>query len=259
MRKFLLYLVVAAFGFSLAPVHAQSAASADEQWENEILLQLSELRKAQGDMRKQLEELQAELTALKTGGSRGSATLDLKSDSYPVLGSATADVAIVEFSDFQCPYCLRHYQSTFQPLVDKYVNTGKVKYVFVDFPLDFHPQAESAAIAAACAYGQGAFWKMHDLLFQNHATLGPDTYSKLASKLGLDQKAFMSCVRNPDTEAGIRKHASTGVAVGVNGTPSFLIGHVRDGVLVDARSVTGAQPLASFERVLDGLLASKAP
>jgi protein-disulfide isomerase len=171
-----------------------------------------------------------------------------------VLGSADASVAIVEFSDFQCPYCRRHHVNTSPGLVDKYVQSGSVKYVFVDFPLSFHSDAESAAVAAACADKQGAFWKMHDLLFASQAALGTQTYRKLAADLNLDDAEFARCLEDPAMTARVNKHVALGESVGVSGTPAFLIGRVRDGKLVDAVVVSGAQPLSSFERVLAPLL-----
>ena len=227
------------------------------QWHEEILLQLSELRKAQGELSQQVKELSAEIQALRTPDPRGKSVLfDLRNSFYPVLGDAKAEVAIVEFSDFECPYCRRYQKSAMPGLIDKYVNSGKVKYVFVDVPLSFHAHAQPAAMAAACAHRQGAFWKMHGLLFDNQNTLGEQTFLKLASDLQLNGREFKECLQDPKVVAQIREQVRLGEAVGVQGTPAFLVGRVRNGVLTDAKAVTGAQPLSSFERVVDLLLAN---
>lgn len=238
---------------------------AKDQWTEEILLELSEIRHAQGELVKQVTAVQTQVTALGTAGAGGGAEVavaaspfDLRDATLPVLGDVDAQVAIVEFSDFQCPYCRRHQTNTTPALVDKYVQTGKVKYVFVDFPLSFHDNAESAAVAAACADKQGSFWRMHDALFASQAALGAETYRKLAADLNLDKAAFERCLSDPATVANVTKHVALGESMGVTGTPSFLVGRVRDGKLVDGISVSGAQPLSSFERVLAPLLESVA-
>lgn len=236
-----------------------AVASGDQkdQWEEEILLQLSELRKAQGELSKQVEALRAQVESLHTADRKDSGvSLDLRNDNYPVLGNNKADVAIVEFSDFECPYCRRHHQNTVPGLVDKYINGGKVKYVFVDYPLGFHSHAEPTAVAAACAHKKGAFWKMHDSLFQSQNTLGEDLFLKLASDLHLNVGDFRRCLEDPKMLEQVRAQAQLGDALGVNGTPAFFVGRVRGGTLVDAKEISGAQPLSVFERALDPLLAA---
>jgi protein-disulfide isomerase len=232
-------------------------AQTKDEWVEEVLLQLSEMRQAQGELAKQVAALQTQLAALGSGGAGRPAAFDLTDASLPVLGDADATVAIVEFSDFECPFCRRHQANTVPSLVDKYVHAGKVKYVFVDFPLSFHAQAEPAAIAASCAHEQGEFWRMHDQLFASQAKLSPATYRKLATDLNLDAETFARCIASPATKARIERHVALGQAFGVSGTPAFLIGRVEDGKLVDGVSVSGAQPLSAFDRVLAELLASE--
>jgi len=244
--------------FLLTGAASVFASNPKDQWDNEILLQLSELRKAQGELGKQVIELKAEVQALRSSGQGGKRTsLDLRNRAYPVLGDANAGVAIVEFSDFECPYCRRHQKDTLPGISDKYIKTGKVRYFFVDFPLGFHPKAEPSAMAATCAQKQGAFWKMHDLLFANQSTLGEETFLKLASDLRLNGRAFKQCLQDPKVLAQVREQARLGDELGVQGTPAFLIGRIRNGVLMDAKSISGAQPLSSFERVVDQFLVIK--
>jgi protein-disulfide isomerase len=242
----------------VAPAALAGAQQTKDEWVEELLLQLAELRQAQGELAKQVATLQTQVATLGSGGSAAARApagpFDLNDGTFPVLGNADAKVAIVEFSDFQCPFCRRHHANTVPTLVDKYVQTGDVKYVFVDFPLSFHADAEPAALAAACADEQGSFWPMHDQLFATQATLGPAMYRKLAGDLKLDSAKFERCLTAPATKARIAKHVALGEAMGVGGTPAFLIGRVQDGKLVDAVSVSGAQPLSEFDRVLTPLL-----
>jgi protein-disulfide isomerase len=229
-----------------------------DAWVEEILLQLSEVRKSEGDLRQQVADLQAKVQALQSAGRPPSVSLDLRNDSYPVLGNGKSSVAMVEFSDFQCPFCRRYQQTTMPALTEKYISSGKIRYVFVNFPLGFHEHAEPAAVAGVCAQRQGAFWKMRDRLFDNQDTLGSETFLKIASDLKLNGDQFNQCLQDPKVSADIRAQAQLGESVGVQGTPAFLIGRVRDGVLTNPILVSGAQPLASFERVIDPLLAGAA-
>jgi len=235
---------------ALAPTSAALAASKDA-WQDEILLQLSELRKAQGEMKQQLVELRAEVTALRAGGGGAHAGIDLRDPQLPVTGSADAQVAIVEFSDFQCPYCRKHAQGAWPQLREKYLNAGQARYFFVDYPLSFHAQAGSAALAGACAHEQGAFWAMHDLLFSNQNKLGNELYAQLASQLNLDTSKFQACLADPKTKQRIDAHAALGDRAGVQGTPAFLIGRIKDGVLIDARLLSGARAFDEFARIVD--------
>ncbi len=246
-------LLLALLSCAIGPARSEPAT---DQWQQELLLQLSELRKAQGDLRQQVTALQAQLQALEDAGKPPPVSLDLSNDAYPVLGDKNANVAIVEFADFECPYCRRHQQNTLPGLTDKYLNGGKVKYVYLNFPLGFHARAEPAAIAGACAAQQGAFWPMSGKLYENQAALVPETFARLAGELDLNADQFARCQQDPAIAAAIREQIRLGESVGVQGTPAFIIGKVRDGVLSNATLVSGAQPLRAFEQALDPLLAS---
>jgi len=247
-------------GLILVWASAAHATGSVEEPQEAILRELSELRKANGELAQQVAKLREDVDALRAGGNAPSDTsFDLRNASYPALGDAKAAVAIVEFSDFQCPFCLRYFRTTAPEITRKYVDTGKVRYVFVDFPLDFHENAEPAAVAGVCANRQHAFWKMRDRLFEHQTALSRDTFSRVAGELQLDTAAFDKCLRDPGAVSVVRDHAKTGAAVGVSGTPTFLVGRVEAGVLVKPTMITGAQPLATFERALDALLAAPKP
>lgn len=171
-----------------------------------------------------------------------------------VRGSTTAPVTVYEMSDFQCPYCRNFALNTFPALDSAYVATGKVRWAFINFPLgSIHPNAVSAAEVAVCAAEQGAFWRMHDLLYQHQETWAPlkepaAFLLSLADSAGISRPALLACVRSPGTEEAVRADAHGAERSGASSTPTF---YVEGGLLV------GAQPLAVFRQVLDSILRVK--
>jgi len=178
-----------------------------------------------------------------TGG-----TVDMKAlaDNDPVLGDPNAPVTIIEFSDFQCPFCARFYSQTEIQLIDEYVKTGKARIIYRDFPLSFHPEAEPAALAAECANEQGKFWEFHDKVFQNQASMSIASYKQWAADLGLNTQQFNSCLDSKKYLAEVQKDFNDGAAAGVSGTPTFFI---------NGQKIVGAQPYAAFKSLIDALLA----
>lgn len=163
--------------------------------------------------------------------------------SSPVRGSADAPVTIVEFSDFQCPYCSRG-KSVMEEVLKSY--PGKVKVVFKNLPLPFHPEAEPAAIAALAAGKQGKFWEMHDLLFDNQAELSSAKYLEFAGKLGLDLNKFKDDLDSAEVKKLVKDDAELASSLGVRGTPGFFVNGVQ---------VKGARPAAYFNTIIDRWLA----
>ncbi len=177
-----------------------------------------------------------------------------------VLGNAKARIAIIEFSDYQCPFCRRYFRTTMPKLVKNYVDTGKVKYVLRDFPLtSIHPEAFAAAVAARCAGDQGKYKEMHDRFFAKQATLRQADWNAHAKAVGLELGDFEACMESKRHEAAVRADMEAGIAAGVRGTPTFFIGPLdADGTTMRAGNiVTGAQPYRVFQRALDSLLAAK--
>jgi protein-disulfide isomerase len=169
-------------------------------------------------------------------------------------GNIDAPVTVVEFSDFQCPYCLRHVTET-QPVLDeKYVDSGKVLWVYKHFPLNIHPQAPAAGIAAECAADQGRFWEMHEALFASvdEWSISDPTpiFEELAGEVGLDADAFAACLADPEIAARVESDAAEGAQF-VQGTPTFIIVRGSQGSIIP-----GALPEASFSEVLDEELAA---
>jgi protein-disulfide isomerase len=172
-----------------------------------------------------------------------------------VEGSKNAKVTIVEFSDFQCPYCSKFFTGAYPEIKKNYIDTGKVKLVFRNFPLDFHPGAMPAALAALCAKEQGgdtAFFKMHDKLFADQATVFADTsvidatLKKMAANMGLNTAKFNTCLDSKKYQKDVEADLADASSVGISGTPSFIVG---------GRIISGAQPYASFKVLIDQALA----
>lgn len=185
-----------------------------------------------------------------------SAEVETSIDDDPVKGSKDAKVVIVEFSDFQCPFCGRFYAQTLPSITSEYIDTGKVMFVYRDFPLtSIHPQAAPAAEAAECANEQGEFWEFHDLIFDNQGSLSIDNYKKWASELDLNTEQFNDCVDSRKYQSEVAQDLSDGSAAGVRGTPGFVVGVLQDDGTVVGQSIRGAQPFANFKAVIDAELA----
>ena len=172
---------------------------------------------------------------------------DVQAGNAPAKGPKTAPVTIIEFSDFQCPYCSRA-QSTLKQVMDQYA--GKVRLVWKNQPLSFHPNAMPAAEAAMAAYEQGndKFWAMHDRLFAKQQELSPAYYEQVAKEIGLDVAKWKASVESHSGQALIQADMSAGSAVGANGTPTFFI---------NGKRLVGAMPFESFKQVIDEELSSR--
>ena len=169
------------------------------------------------------------------------------------IGDPNAPVVIVEYTDYQCPFCSRHHAQTFAPIVQNYVDQGIVYYVFKDFPLNFHPQAETAAHAARCAGDQDAFLEMHNMLFEqqdqwNGRDDAAQIFSGYAQDTGLDVAAFDGCMDAGEYYDDIQADFQEGAEFGVRGTPAFFI---------NGQFVSGAQPLQVFESAIDAAVNSE--
>ena len=173
--------------------------------------------------------------------------VQVSADDDPVKGDANAPVEIIEFSDFQCPFCSRWYSDALPQIQKEYIDTGKVKLVYRDFPLSsIHPQATPAAEAAECAKEQGKFWEFHDKLFENQASLSTASYKQWAQELGLNTQQFNDCVDKKKYQSEVTKDYQDGQAAGVTGTPSFFVNGI---------NIRGAQPFSAFKTIIDQELA----
>ncbi|MCL5428395.1 MAG: DsbA family protein [Chloroflexi bacterium] len=158
-----------------------------------------------------------------------------------VLGSEDAPITIVEFADFQCPYCQRHAQETYPRLVEQYGD--QIRFVYKDFPLtSIHAEAFPAAVAGLCAQEQDAFWDFHDLIFSGRLELSRVTYLAYAEELGLDGEAFTTCIDDQTYAQSVQEDYNLGADLGVSSTPTFFINGI---------AVVGAQPFEVFAEIID--------
>ncbi|MBI2068541.1 MAG: DsbA family protein [Candidatus Yanofskybacteria bacterium] len=179
--------------------------------------------------------------------------VDVSVDDDPMLGNPKAKITLVEFSDFQCPFCRSFWRDTLPLIKSEYIDTGKVRFVYRDFPLSFHPGAMPAAQAAECAREQDKFWEMHDKIFSEQAKQGSGTIQfpetdikKWASQIsGLDLNKWNECIASKKYKSEVEKDLKDGTAYGVSGTPT---------VFINGKPVVGAQPFSAFKAEIDALL-----
>ena len=216
---------------------------------------------------KRLELLEETMRALERQVSELSTTLraalppspildiqpfDLNIDNAAANGSRNARVALIEYSDFQCPFCGQHSQTAYRDLQRQFVDTGIVRYVFRNLPIEsLHPLAFKAAEAAECARGEGKFWEMHDRLFSNQQALGTSDLLRHAEALNMAPAKFLACLSNGETTAKVRDDLAEARRLGLTATPVFLVGEFQaDGSVRITRKITGAQPFQVFEAAL---------
>jgi protein-disulfide isomerase len=172
-----------------------------------------------------------------------------------VIGDADAPVTIVEYTDFQCPYCARHALETFPQIEEDLVETGKVRYVFKDLPLiSIHPQAMLAAEASQCAGAQDGYLAMHTKLFEEQETWSgqadaAELFAGYAAEIGLDGETFTSCLENHETVDAVQADMEEAISAGITGTPAFLI---------NGRLVSGGMPFEAFEQAVEAAIAEGA-
>lgn len=162
------------------------------------------------------------------------------------MGRDDAPVTIVEFTDYQCPFCRKFHTETFAQLKKNYIDTGKVRFVSRDLPLNIHPNAEKAAEAAWCAGEQNKYWELRDAMIINSADLSPDAIVRYALVNAIDIPSFKACTDAEKYKAEIKQGSTDAAAFSINGTPSFVIGKTATDV-IDGDRVVGALPVSTFE------------
>lgn len=212
-----------------------------------ILLELREIRSV-------LEKIERKNVAQPTQARQRPTNVKITIDeSYPALGRKDAPVTIVEFTDYQCPFCKRFSETTFPAIKRDYIDTGKLRWVVRDLPLPMHRDARKAAQAVHCANDQGEFWGMRDTVFKNNAALGNEFLRKYAGELELDTSKFGNCLTSDRHLASIDKDTKEASQVGITGTPTFVVGK-SSGVVLSGKVVSGAQPVQTFRAYIDALL-----
>ena len=183
---------------------------------------------------------------------------DINIANSPFLGKADASVTVIEFTDYQCPFCKRFSKNTLPQIIKEYIDTGKIKYVLREFPLKrIHPSADKLAQAALCAGDQGKYWEMHDSFFKGTKKPNPNDLSKEITALKLNAKTFNSCLDSDKYAKKITTDITDGTKLGVRGTPSFFIGKPKKGdssTIYATKMIRGAQGFPAFKTAIDELL-----
>jgi len=241
-----------------------AAAKQPDGWVNqELLLQLKEVRAELAAVREEVKALNGEMQKLSVNGGAAAGppqpapaqVAKVELAGLPVLGKRGAEVAIVEFSDFECPYCARHHVETFSQIKKNFIDDGKVKYFSRQYPLPFHNGAKGAAVAALCAGKQDKYWQMRDGLFAHKGSLNSAALEATAKEVGLNLKKFSACTTDASMGAQVDSDMVYGDSIGVSGTPKFFIGRVSGNTLVDVSVLDGAQPYGAFVAALNKKLA----
>ncbi|HZI84840.1 MAG TPA: DsbA family protein [Casimicrobiaceae bacterium] len=169
------------------------------------------------------------------------------------MGDAKAPLVMVEYTDFQCPFCQQFHNTAFAQIKANYIDTGKIRFVSRDFPLDFHENARRAATAGRCAAEQGKYWEMRHVMIVNAEALKPDNLSSYAGQVKMDVAKFKSCLDSDKFKAQIDQDIAEGGVAGVQGTPSFVLGRLDNDKLEGVRLV-GAMPYAQFDAKIQEML-----
>jgi len=224
---------------------------------------IAALEAGQQAILKELQEIKALLQTRTTttvptaAASAGAATGPVSVENAPSRGDAKAPITIVEFSDFECPFCSRYVRDTYSQIQREYVDTGKVRYVFRNFPLEgLHPQAFGAAVAGECARAQGKFWEMHDRMFANQRALTQAGLMQTAAAIGLDTDAFGKCLASDAPKKKVRDDLADAAALNASATPTFFFGTAdKTGKVKVLQRIQGAKTFAVFKSTVDALLA----
>jgi len=206
---------------------------------------LKELKEIRALLEKQLQATANGTRQPATSANSENVFIKLPQDIRP-LGKEDAPVTIVEFSDYQCPFCSKFHKSTFTELKKNYIEPGTVRFISLDLPLDFHPNALQAAEALRCAGDQGKFWEMRDTLIEHSNSLSKESILTLAPSVVNDPTALRVCIESRKYKAAVESNKAEADKIGVTGTPTFIIGKTAKESLSGSRLV-GAMPYTAFE------------
>jgi protein-disulfide isomerase len=247
----LLCFILSQFAF------AQDQSGTMDRPQGDLAALRTDVRTLQVEQQQIINQL-SELKQILQGNGRPPLISSLSVRGETFRGYSGARVAIIEYADFECPYCGEYERKTFPQLLRNYIETGKVKFFYRDLPLPGHARAMPAARAARCAGEQGKYWEMHDSLFATQNALSAPALLDRAWELGLDTEKFTECQSSEKYTADIQKNLSEAQKMGIGGTPTFFLGGVEPGgdVTIEKR-FEGAAPFDVFKSELDALLASK--
>lgn len=248
--------------FSLVILLGCGAPSAQSPKETEALKkEVEALKASQAEMQKSLDEVREFLKAI-TGGKFGAPSIvgtSVEIDGAPSNGPSSAPVTLIEISDYHCPYCRRHVQQTQPQLYSDYVRPGKVRHVFLHYPIEqLHPDAYRSHEAASCAADQGKFWELHAKLFETPLRT-IEQLVPVAQSLGLDGNALRVCLESGKHAQAVKDSVARIQKLGISGTPHFLVGRTPagGGPMRVSKIVEGAQPFSAFKTAIDAVIAER--
>jgi len=259
--KFNTHVITVAM-LALVACGLSTTALAAGEGEEELKAQVDTLKQGQDEIRKELAEIKkllqegARAAAAPSGPNVAGKIFSLGEN--PAKGSSEARIALIEFTDYECPFCKRHKENT-QPQIDsQYVDSGKVRFVSLDMPLpNLHRLAMKAAEAAHCADDQGQYWQMRDRFFENQRALEP--WNSHAEALGMDVAQYEDCLNSGKYADAVKADLAEASKAGATGTPSFVVAVIDEKDPSKASGVTfirGAQQFSAFQTALDDALAS---
>ena len=210
---------------------------------------------SQADLDEAIAKLELKILQNRLPTEQPKPPVKISADNDPIIGDPNAPITIIEFSDFQCPFCARFHVQTLPSIYEEYIDQGKVKLVFRDFPIQsIHPNALPASIAAECANDQGKFKEMHDKLFENQndwnkkeTSAALSMFVQYAEEIKIEKNEFESCLTSGKHINDIREDLNDGREYGVTGTPGFFVGNDEIGYV----ELKGAQPFESFKKIID--------
>lgn len=241
----------------LATAQQQGSTLSLQEQLSTLQNQVKDLQSSQQLILNRLDDLKKSMLA-KSGAPpdvQPPATINIEGESF--TGSKGARVAIIEYTDFECPFCGRYKHETYPEILKTYIDTGKVKYLYRDMPLPIHPDAILAARAARCAGEQGKLWQMRDSLFADQQHLTSKAISDRAQALGLNQDSFSQCLSAGRYQDLIQTNIAAAQQMHISGTPTFLLGVIEPGsnTLKVKQTIVGAYPFERFQSVIDELIA----
>jgi protein-disulfide isomerase len=240
-------------------VLATMSATASQPDKDELTTlkdQVAQLNAQQQQILASLDELKKMMKGPGQPALKPPPTMSVAGELYK--GEPAAKVAIIEYADFQCPFCRRFESQVYPNIRDSYIRTGKLKYFHRDMPLVFHQGAMPAARAVHCASEQGKFWEMHDSLLGDTASLSPADIDERAGKLGINVSELDKCIASDRFADIIQRGISEASAMQISGTPTFIIGTLdaNGNVMSVKKTVVGASPFEAFKAAIDPLLAA---
>jgi len=252
MKKYFRFFGAAAVSLALLlPLSAQQQNSGiSSKQADDIINELRQMKLLLQQQAALLQQLAQKGQAQQPEPPPTHAKLNL--DGFQMLGVKTAPLTMVEFTDYQCPFCQRFHVTSFIDLKKNYIDTGKVRFYSRDLPLDFHPNAMRAAQAARCAIEQGKYWQIRDVMGANPDKLDLDHLVGMAADLKMDTEAFRTCVTSEKYKNAVQTDVVEAMKIGANGTPTFVVGKsTPEGV--DGDVMVGAMPFQMFDEKLKAL------